>query len=92
MSWRQHAACRGLDAELFFPQRGESTTEAQTVCAGCLVGAECLAHAVARPERFGIWGGTSERQRRRLRATARARSTSLRPQPVPVTEPLELAS
>jgi WhiB family redox-sensing transcriptional regulator len=41
------------------------------VCVGCDVRAECLEYAMANDERFGIWGGLSERERRRLRQTRR---------------------
>jgi len=36
------------------------------VCTGCPVRAQCLEHALAHDERYGVWGGTSERERRRL--------------------------
>jgi len=65
--WQHEAACRGLSTELFFPARGEPLAPPQTVCAGCKVRAECFEHAVEARERFGIWGGTSERERRRIR-------------------------
>jgi hypothetical protein len=64
--WRDHAACKGLTS-LFFTERGESTREAKAVCAGCPVRAECMAFAVDNAERFGVWGGTTERQRRAAR-------------------------
>lgn len=66
-SWQARGNCAGLDPELFFPGRGESTAEAKAICAGCAVRAECLEHALAKPEKFGIWGGLSERERRRIR-------------------------
>ena len=72
MTWQQQAACRGLDPELFFPARGASTTEARAVCAACPVRSQCEAVALARTEKFGIWGGLSERQRRRIRQQRRA--------------------
>lgn len=65
--WIDRAACAGVDPELFFPDRGESTAPAKAVCAGCPVRAECLDHALVNVERFGIWGGTSERERRAIR-------------------------
>jgi len=75
MAWRQRANCVGLDPELFFPVRGSSTRDAKEVCRGCVVRGECLEYAVAARERFGIWGGLSERERRReRRALALARS------------------
>jgi len=64
-AWHAFANCRGCDPDLFFPQRGESTREAKAVCAGCVVREDCLADSVS--EKFGIWGGLSERERRRIR-------------------------
>lgn len=73
--WWEQAACLGLDTSLFFPARGEATAEAETVCASCQVRDDCLWFALGdngrRAEKFGIWGGSSERQRRRLRREAR---------------------
>lgn len=65
--WKADAACRDVDPELFFPQRGESTAEAKAVCRRCDVQAECLAYALTNNEHFGIWGGKSERERHRIR-------------------------
>lgn len=66
-SWTRLAACRGMDPAVFFPGRGAPTSEAKAVCARCPVKAECLKAALEERERFGIWGGFSERERRRLR-------------------------
>lgn len=66
-AWMERGACRGVDGELFFPDRGASTREAKAVCRGCPVQAECLAYAMNMNEKHGIWGGLSERERRRLR-------------------------
>lgn len=64
----QKANCLGLDADLFFPTQGEDTRAAKAVCNRCVVRAECLAYALTPPvERYGLWGGLSERERRRLR-------------------------
>lgn len=71
-SWRDEAACRGLDATMFFPGRGESAAPAQAVCAGCSARAECVEYALRTSQRFGVWGGTTERQRRQLRAARRS--------------------
>ena len=60
--------CTQTDPELFFPVKGGSTREAKKVCANCTVRAECLSYALENDERFGIWGGLSERERRKLRA------------------------
>ena len=65
--WRDSAACRDTDPDLFFPERGASTREAKEVCRGCVVREDCLEYALANGEKFGIWGGMSERERRRIR-------------------------
>ena len=70
-TWRLDALCAETDPEAFFPEKGGSTREAKRVCAGCDVRAECLESALANDERFGIWGGLSERERRRLRLARR---------------------
>lgn len=67
MAWANRGNCLGVDADLFFPERGASSAEAKEVCRGCVVKAECLEYAIVNQEKFGIWGGLSERQRRRLR-------------------------
>jgi WhiB family redox-sensing transcriptional regulator len=65
--WQEQALCAQTDPEAFFPEKGGSTREAKRVCTGCEVRAECLEYALAHDERFGIWGGLSERERRRLK-------------------------
>jgi WhiB family transcriptional regulator, redox-sensing transcriptional regulator len=70
MSWQERALCAQTDPESFFPEKGGSTREAKRVCTGCEVRGECLDYALAHDERFGIWGGLSERERRRLKKQA----------------------
>lgn len=65
-AWRDRALCAQTDPEAFFPEQGGSTREAKKVCRACDVRAECLEYALERNERFGIWGGLSERERRRF--------------------------
>ena len=69
-SWQEQALCAETDPEAFFPEKGGSTREAKKICTGCEVKAQCLEFALANDERFGIWGGLSERERRRLRRRA----------------------
>ncbi len=69
-SWQERALCAQTDPEAFFPEKGGSTREAKKVCVGCEVRAECLEYALANDERFGIWGGLSERERRKLKKRA----------------------
>ncbi len=73
--WQGRANCMGVDPELFFPERGASTREAKEVCRGCVVQQDCLEYALTNGEKFGIWGGLSERERRRIR---RSRGVSSR--------------
>lgn len=80
--WQDQAACRDLPLELFFGPDGEKPQErdarerrAVQVCAGCPVRDMCAAHAVALPEAYGVWGGTTEsgrntRRRRSSRVSA----------------------
>ena len=70
LAWQQEALCAQTDPEAFFPEKGGSTREAKSVCAACDVREECLEYALFNDERFGIWGGLSERERRRLRRAA----------------------
>ena len=67
LSWQERSLCAQTDPEAFFPEKGGSTRDAKRVCAACLVRQECLDYAMDNDERFGIWGGLSERERRRLR-------------------------
>ena len=70
LDWQERALCAQTDPEAFFPEKGGSTREAKKVCASCQVRAECLEYALANDERFGIWGGLSERERRRVKKEA----------------------
>jgi WhiB family transcriptional regulator, redox-sensing transcriptional regulator len=65
--WQERALCAQTDPEAFFPEKGGSTREAKRICLGCEVRDVCLDYALANDERFGIWGGLSERERRRLK-------------------------
>ena len=67
LSWQERALCAQTDPEAFFPEKGGSTREAKKVCQSCEVRAECLEYALEHDERFGIWGGLSERERRKLK-------------------------
>jgi WhiB family transcriptional regulator, redox-sensing transcriptional regulator len=80
-SWRLHAACRGVDTELFYSPEGERRRAraareraAKVICATCPVKAPCAAYALQHRERYGIWGGLteSERAHRWSQATADA--------------------
>ena len=70
LAWQEQALCAQTDPEAFFPEKGGSTREAKRICVGCEVKGECLEYALEQDERFGIWGGLSERERRRLKRAA----------------------
>ena len=55
-------------------KKGGSTRDAKRVCAQCEVREQCLKWAIDHDERFGIWGGMSERERRRYKKERRERA------------------
>lgn len=67
LGWQERALCAETDPESFFPEKGGSTRDAKKVCMACEVRIDCLDYALENDERFGIWGGLSERERRRLK-------------------------
>ena len=64
--WMVFGACRDADPDLFFPSNKEQAKAAVAICATCPVRLDCLDYALDARERFGIWGGTNEKQRRRM--------------------------
>ena len=77
VSWRELAACRTADPELFFPigKTGpaiEETERAKAVCASCPVRERCLTFALDTHQNFGIWGGLDDEERRLLHLQRRA--------------------
>lgn len=66
-AWQERALCAQTDPEAFFPCKGGSVREAKRICQGCEVRSECLEYAIAHDERFGIWGGMTERERRKIK-------------------------
>jgi WhiB family transcriptional regulator, redox-sensing transcriptional regulator len=67
LAWQEKALCAQANPEAFFPDKGGSAAAAKRVCRACPVAAECLEFALAGNERFGVWGGLSERERRRIK-------------------------
>lgn len=65
--WTERALCAQTDPDAFFPDVGQTTRHAKRTCAACEVRTECLEYALTHDERFGVWGGYSERERRALR-------------------------
>ena len=70
LAWQTDALCAQTDPEAFFPEKGGSTRDAKRICTSCDVRSECLEYALRNDERFGIWGGLSERERRKLKRRA----------------------
>ena len=66
LSWRQRAACRGVDPDIFYPSSDEEAEEAKAICRVCPVRESCLEYAIINRERDGVWGGATERERRRI--------------------------
>ncbi|MDX3308832.1 WhiB family transcriptional regulator [Streptomyces sp. NPDC054884] len=79
--WRQHAACRREDPDLFFPIGTSGPAlmqeeQAKTVCRRCPVREACLEWAMETDQTLGVWGGTSETERRALKRRTKARRSS----------------
>jgi WhiB family transcriptional regulator, redox-sensing transcriptional regulator len=75
--WWDGAECAGLDVNIFYPERGDCSQV--TICGDCPVRVDCLAHAIATREQFGIWGGIAIRPRKTIARAIRA----VRPDLVP---------
>jgi WhiB family transcriptional regulator, redox-sensing transcriptional regulator len=70
--WYDQAECLKADADAFYPEKGRSTVHAaKRICGRCPVQAPCLAWALDRGERYGVWGGKTERERRKIAALRR---------------------
>lgn len=79
--WRQYAACRDTNPDLFFPVGTtgpaiEQIASAKAICAECPAREDCLEYALATNQDSGIWGGTSEEERRVLRRQYQASKRS----------------
>lgn len=77
--WRQQAACRRADPELFFPVSAsgpslDQVARAKAICAACRVKRQCLAFALRTGQEHGVWAGMSEQELRE-----RAREARLNP-------------
>lgn len=64
--WAAFAACKDHPGMIFFPQNKQEEASALAICSACPVREECLEHAIAMNERFGVWGGATEKERRKL--------------------------
>ncbi|MEV5430459.1 WhiB family transcriptional regulator [Streptomyces sp. NPDC052701] len=69
--WQQEALCAQTGADFFFPEPGSSVREAKRICGMCPIRSACLEYALDNDERFGVWGGLSEKERLALRRASR---------------------
>jgi WhiB family redox-sensing transcriptional regulator len=70
--WQQQGRCHGKDkTSVFFPPKGGNNNLPKLICQGCPVQFQCLEYAVRTNQRFGIWGGKSEKERRIIRKRRR---------------------
>jgi len=67
IAWQEQALCAQTGADFFFPEPGSSVREAKSICGLCEIRSECLEYALLNDERFGVWGGLSEKERMHLR-------------------------
>jgi WhiB family redox-sensing transcriptional regulator len=68
-AWQKRALCAQTGADFFFPEPGSSVREAKRICGMCEMRSACLDYAMNNDERFGVWGGLSEKERLELRRT-----------------------
>lgn len=66
LPWRDLAACRGIDTEMFFSDAAADQNLAKSVCAGCPSVTECRQWAIDAHEKSGVWGGTTPAERTRI--------------------------
>ena len=67
--WRDEAACRDIDPDLFFPEgtigpARDQADQAKRVCQSCPVRTPCLRFALWHGLGFGVWGGVTGEERR----------------------------
>jgi WhiB family redox-sensing transcriptional regulator len=66
--WRDHAACNGVDPDVFFPplvRDVSDTAQARAICADCPVTFDCLVYAINEGINVGVWGGMSYGSRKK---------------------------
>jgi len=64
--WAVYAACKDETSMTFFPQTKDEEAFALAICGICPVREDCLDHALETKERFGVWGGATEKERKKL--------------------------
>lgn len=72
--------CTQIGVEHFYTEGDNSgwvnLDKIRAICATCPMQQPCLEWALAAPERYGIWGGTTERERTRIRRNRRMTAVS----------------
>ena len=91
MNWREIAACRDADPDLFFPVGTAGPAlrqieEAKRICRACPAQARCLAWALDHGVGSGVWGGTTQDERRAIRRPAEKNRPSAQTTTVPVND------
>ena len=84
LDWQDVASCNDYDNILFFGEEGESEIDkqareahAKSICQRCPVREPCLEFAMETNQKYGIWGGLTDKERASLkRRRARARRAS----------------
>ncbi|AZP21587.1 transcriptional regulator [Streptomyces antibioticus] len=71
LDWQDEALCAQTGGDFFFPEPGSSVREAKRICGLCPIRSACLEFALDNDERFGVWGGLSEKERLEIRRTSR---------------------
>lgn len=61
--WQADSACRGVEPEVFFPISDEDAWRAKEICNRCNVRNQCLVYSLQNRERYGVWGGVTEKER-----------------------------
>lgn len=69
--WQQQGACYRTGALRFFPPQGGDSRTPKAICRDCPVQFQCLEYAMRTNQRYGVWGGKSEKERRRIRSERR---------------------
>jgi WhiB family redox-sensing transcriptional regulator len=62
-NWQEQGACRGIEPEIFFPISDEEAGPAKAICSACDVVQQCLLFSFQNRERYGVWGGVTEKER-----------------------------
>ncbi|MGJ9411128.1 WhiB family transcriptional regulator [Aeromicrobium sp. CF4.19] len=71
--WQHQGACNDADPSTFFspetergPRRRAREAAAKALCEQCPVVTQCLEHALAVKEPYGVWGGLNATERGHL--------------------------